>query len=338
MTSILPGAPWLIAYRSMLGINKPYKLTLNGCDYVLWQNHQGEILALDNICPHMQSPLSNGWICESRNTIICRYHALEFDGEGRIVKKGESEGKPLAKKLELIVQDDLIWTYGNLTPRLPIPNLISQRIKGLNFLGVPSNCNIQAVFLDCIKINYDFNHQNGVHRDNFRICANHVEKFDKNGNQAKVIQTFLREKNTFIEIIKNPSLLAFPISMYNELEYSFPSTTLFKVKLPLGELSQFFILYPETVQCTRTFVLSYANWQHSLIKVPIIKNIIERSLSKSIAKIVAQDSSTLESLYSRQKSKVRLPQEEIMIYAEELYQQWNDNKIKQLDIDVLNHQ
>ena len=53
MTPILSGAPWLITHRSMLGVNKPYKVTLNSQDYVLWQNTRGEIFALENVCLHM---------------------------------------------------------------------------------------------------------------------------------------------------------------------------------------------------------------------------------------------------------------------------------------------
>ena len=319
MNPILNGAPWLIAHRSMLGINRPYKITLNGFDYVLWQNSNGEISALDNICPHMQAPLSSGWICKSSNSIACGYHALKFDPEGRLLKDGEGKGEPLAKKLKLIVRDDLIWTYGNLTPRLPIPDLISQRIKATKYLGVSGDSSIKAQFIDCIRINYDFNHQNGVHRDNFRIIENPVKTFETDGYYARVVQTFLREKNTFVEIVQNPALLAIPQEIPNELEYYFPSTTLFKAQLPLGELLQFFILYPETEKRTRTFVLSYVNWKSPLLKVPGIENVIERSLVESAAKIVEQDSSNVESLYPRQKPKICLPKEEIMSYVEELY-------------------
>ncbi|MDJ0592586.1 MAG: Rieske (2Fe-2S) protein [Pleurocapsa sp. MO_226.B13] len=322
MNPILRGAPWLIAHRSMLGIDRPYKITLNGSDYVLWQNERGEISALDNICSHLQAPLSNGWICKSHNSIVCPYHALEFDREGRLLKDGEAKGEPVTEKLQLIIEDDLIWTYGGFESRLPIPDLVSQRIKKFKFLGIAGNTSIEAGFLDCIRINYDFNHQNGVHRDNFRIVGNPVKNFEPNGYQARVVQTFLREKNTLTEILQNPSLLTLPQEISNELEYSFPSTTLFKAQLPLGELLQFFILYPETEKRTRTFVLSYANWKSPLTKVPVIKNLIERSLVESTAKIVEQDSSAVESLYPRQKPKIKLPKEEIMTYVEELYHQW----------------
>lgn len=32
MVLVLSGAPWLIAHRTMLGINRPYRVTLNGTD------------------------------------------------------------------------------------------------------------------------------------------------------------------------------------------------------------------------------------------------------------------------------------------------------------------
>lgn len=322
MNGILPGAPWLIAHRSMLGVNAPYKITLNGCDYVLWDNVRGKISALENVCPHMQAPLSNGWICQAHNSITCPFHALEFDGEGRLLKDGEPKGEPVVNTLDLIVQDDLIWTYGGFEARLPIPNLISERTKGLSFIGVAGNRSIQASFLNSIKINYDFNHQNGVHRDIFRIRENPVQSFDSDGCHARVVQTFLREDNTLSEIFQNPSLLSLPKEIVNELEYSFPSTTLFKAEIPLGEVLQFFILYPETEEQTRTFVVCYGNWYNPMMKIPGLRTLIERSLLKAINKVVEQDYATVESLYPQQEPKIRLPKEEIMFYVEKLYHQW----------------
>lgn len=196
MNSILPGVPWLIAHRSMLGVNKPYKITLNNCDYVIWQNLKGEVFALENVCPHMQAPLDNGWICKENNSITCPFHALEFDGEGRLIKDGKAKGEAILKSLNLIIQDDLVWTYAGFEPRLPIPTFIADKTKGLNFIGVAGNTSIQSEFLKCIKINYDFNHQNGTHRETFKIKDNPVESFEKDGYYAKVIQTFIREDNT----------------------------------------------------------------------------------------------------------------------------------------------
>ncbi|NEZ61685.1 Rieske (2Fe-2S) protein [Leptolyngbyaceae cyanobacterium CCMR0082] len=322
MNSTLPGAPWLIAHRSMLGINKPYKLKLNGQDYVLWQNPAGEIAALENICPHMQAPLSEGWICEVNNSITCPYHALEFDRAGRLLKHGLAKGEPLANKLELVVQGDLIWTYGEHEPRLPIPDLLSSRTEGFRFLGITGDRTIEAAFLRCIRINYDFNHQNGVHRELFRIQENPVELFEKNGFEASVIQTFIRSENSLSEILKNLSLLTLPKQIRNELDYSFPSTILFRARLPLGEVLQAFILYPESEHQTRTFVLFYGNLQSPLFILPGLRNVLERSLLNSTAKVVEQDTNAVASLYPAQKPKIRLPKEEILTYAEKLYHDW----------------
>lgn len=322
MTAVLPGAPWLVAHRSMLSVNKPYKITLNNQDYVLWQNTQGEIFALENICPHMQAPLSEGWICESRNSIACPFHALEFNGNGQLIKDGQSSGQAIANVLELVVQGDLIWTYGGFAPRLPIPKLISRRIVGLSFLGVAGEKSIHASFLSCIKINYDFNHQNGSHRASFKIRENQVHAFEENGYCARVEQTFLREDNTLGEILGNPALLSTPKAYSSELEYSFPSTTMFRAEIDVGYIPQFYILYPETEYRTKTFVLCYGKWKNPLFQLPGMRTIARMSLIQATTKVVEQDSATLESLYPRQKPKVHLPKEEILAYVERLYSEW----------------
>ncbi len=50
-TQMLEGAPWLLAHKSMLKINKPHKISLYGKDYVIWKDSKGNIQALPNICP-----------------------------------------------------------------------------------------------------------------------------------------------------------------------------------------------------------------------------------------------------------------------------------------------
>ena len=85
MKSMLLGAPWLLAHRSMLTVNQPRKLSLYGHDYVIWQDAVGNIQALPNACPHMGAMLSEGW-CETDDNciskVICPFHALAFNGAG----------------------------------------------------------------------------------------------------------------------------------------------------------------------------------------------------------------------------------------------------------------
>jgi phenylpropionate dioxygenase-like ring-hydroxylating dioxygenase large terminal subunit len=55
---MLPGAPWLLAHKSMLSVNQPRKISMYGVDYVLWKDSAGDIHALPNACPHMGAMLS----------------------------------------------------------------------------------------------------------------------------------------------------------------------------------------------------------------------------------------------------------------------------------------
>ncbi|WP_341527811.1 Rieske 2Fe-2S domain-containing protein [Nostoc sp. UHCC 0302] len=317
MEPILPGAPWLIAHKSMLGINRPNKITLNGIDYVIWQNQKGEVFALDNICPHMQAPLSNGWVCQQKNTIICPFHALEFDGQGRLYQDKKAENQPITKPLELIVNNDCIWTYAGLEPRLPIPDLHQRIVDEYEFIGVTGEKSIRGDFLSNLMVNYDYNHQNGTHKELFQITSCSVRSFEEKGYYAKVKQEVKRANNTLGELIKNPALGIIPKTLDNTLEYAFPSTTALFAKSPIGSIVQIHILYPETEKVTKTFILFYAK-----VINPLMKIIFRNSFLQAAATIVEQDTSAVESLYPRQKPKIRLPNEEIMFYAEKLYRNW----------------
>jgi phenylpropionate dioxygenase-like ring-hydroxylating dioxygenase large terminal subunit len=321
MLPILPGAPWLIAHRSMLGTNKPYKITLNGRDYVLWQTDRGEIFALDNVCPHMQAPLSEGWICQKRNTIACPFHALEFDGEGRLYSDGKTDMsavKPVAQKLEIVVKDDLIWTYGGCEPRLPIPELYARRFaEGYEFMGVAGEREINADFLSTVQINYDYNHAKGTHQEPFKLKEMSVRDYQANGYYTTVVQDVYREENTWWEVLQNPTLMLAPRHYTNDFEYAFPSTTSLITNLPSSQILSFFVLYPETENRTKTFVLAYVKTANKWM-IPFFTP----SSLRLFELIIEQDMGMLEHLYDREPAKIRLPNEEIMFHAEKLYREW----------------
>lgn len=317
MSSILPGAPWLIAHRSMLGINRPYKLSLNGQDYVLWQNSQGKVFALSNVCPHLQAPLSEGWICQERDTITCPFHALEFDGQGRLHQAGKVGAQPLITPLELVIQDDCIWTYGGMGAKIPVPDLIGRVSQDMTFVGVAGEKSIRGPFLYNLLINYDYNHQNGTHRELFGIKANRIPVFEKEGYWAKVVQELDRHDPTLADICRNPVILSAPKTYTSTLEYAFPSLTTFKTRFALGEILQVHVLYPETATHTKTFVLVFAK-----LNYPVLKPLLKRSILGAVATVVEQDTRSIETSYPRQPAKIRLPNEEIMVHAEKLYREW----------------
>lgn len=317
MEIILPGAPWLITHRSILGINKPHKVTLNGQDYVLWQNKQGEVFALNNICPHMQAPLSDGWVCQERSTITCPFHALEFDGQGRLCQDGKIGTQPITTPLELIVKGDCIWTYGGMSAKIPVPDLIEKLSHGMSFLGVAGEKSIQGTLLDNLLINYDYNHQGGTHRELFGIKDNRITVFEHEGYWAKVVQELERDHPTSDDIRRNPVILLSPKTYIGTLEYAFPPLTTFRTRFALGEILQVHVLFPETETRTKTFVLVYAKFNQ-----PVFKPLLRQSMLRAVATVVEQDTRAVETSYPRELAKIRLPNEEIMFHAHKLYHQW----------------
>ena len=127
---MLPGAPWLLAHKSMLPVNRPQKFSLYGQDYVVWKDSSGKVSALPNTCPHLGAMLSEGW-CEADadggSAVVCPFHALSFDREGRTILPDRRDRKtlPQVEPLELIEQGDLIWTYGGCEPLRPKSNLLA---------------------------------------------------------------------------------------------------------------------------------------------------------------------------------------------------------------------
>jgi phenylpropionate dioxygenase-like ring-hydroxylating dioxygenase large terminal subunit len=317
MTSILPGAPWLIAHRSMLGVNRPNKVTLNGQDYVLWQSDRGEIFALDNICPHMQAPLSDGWICQERNTITCPFHALEFDGEGKLNREGKRDAQPFVQPLEIMAIGDCIWTYGNCEPRLPIPDAIAKIASEYDFVGVAGKKTIQADFLSTWLINSDFNHQNGTHRELFQIVQNRMTEFERDGYWYKVKQESTRANNSLGELIGNPVLITMPKILKSTVEYFFPSVLVLYADTGFGSFAQVVVQYPEQQNQTKIYELIFGKFQFAWMKP-----LLGQSMLKAIDVIVEQDTTALETRYPHQPAKIKLPNEEVMVHAQKLYREW----------------
>lgn len=105
--SMLEGAPWLLAHRSMLAMNQPMKVSLQGADYVLWKDSTDAIHALSDVCTHMGAALSEGWCAvnnDGSSKVVCPFHALEFDEAGCTMLPGSKKRtKSLIQPLELMV-------------------------------------------------------------------------------------------------------------------------------------------------------------------------------------------------------------------------------------------
>jgi phenylpropionate dioxygenase-like ring-hydroxylating dioxygenase large terminal subunit len=78
---------------------KPEMVTMLGEDICLFRGKSGQVVALDNACPHRGAKLSKGH-CDFKGTLACFYHGMVFDETGLCVAAlGEGPDSPMPGKL-----------------------------------------------------------------------------------------------------------------------------------------------------------------------------------------------------------------------------------------------
>jgi phenylpropionate dioxygenase-like ring-hydroxylating dioxygenase large terminal subunit len=307
MQSMLPGAPWLLAHKSMFAVNQPRKISLYGTDYVMWKDAAGEIHALPNACPHMGAMLSEGW-CEAQgdqsSTVVCPFHALKFDGSGCTVLPGSSKRTlPQLKPLELIVQGDFIWSYGGYEPKTPIPTILNQFATESEFIGHTAELSVRTELLPMLLNMHDYNHQNGTHRPMFEIEEVQFHQFVDNGHHSHAYYDMPRKKPNWQDILKNPAVLALPQTISAHLENFFPSLVVFHGTSVIGQVKQCHIFVPESLTHTRTYVLMFGQANH-----PVFQLLKQNFLN--LAKVVVeQDADILSKLYANTPQTIKLNNE-----------------------------
>ncbi len=318
--SMLEGAPWLLAHRSMLPINQPQKFALYGQDYVLWRDRQEQIHALPNGCPHMGAMLSKGWCVESKSretAVVCPFHALEFDPGGCTVLPGTSKKTlPQLKPLELIIQGDFVWTYGGLEPKIPIPEVLNAIAQDYDFIGAVGDVSVNTSLLSMLLVMHDYNHQNGTHRELFRIESVDFKQFIDQGHRSEAFFETPTAKATVREVFKNPAVLVLPKVLKAHLENHFPSLVIFHGDIPLGQVAQCHLFVPEAKGRTRTYVLLFGKSKSPLY--PLLKG----SFLKLAETVVAQDADILGQLYPGTVPKIKLNNEVGMDWVKRNFNRW----------------
>ncbi len=307
MQSMLPGAPWLLAHKSMLKVNQPRKISLYGNDYVMWKDPGEEIHCLPNACPHMGAMLSEGWCedtSEGKSAVVCPFHALKFDAEGCTVLPGSNK-KTLSQltPLELKIEGDFIWSYGGCEPKIPIPSVLNEITKNYYFIGHTADRSIKTDLLTMLLNMHDYNHQNGTHRDLFRITDVEFHQFVDEGHCSHAFYDLPTASYSLAEKISKPDLLLLPNTIKAHLENHFPSLVIFHGEMPLGKAAQCHIFVPESENQTRTYILLFGK-----AKNPIFK--IFGSTYLNFGKVVVdQDADILGKIYPDMPQKIKLNNE-----------------------------
>ena len=318
--SMLQGAPWLLAHKSMLVVDRPAKVSLYGQDYVLWKDRNDNVHALPNVCPHMGAMLSEGW-CEAHSdgtsTVVCPFHALEFDVAGCTVLPGtQKKTLPQMEPLELIVQGDFIWSYGGVEPLVPVPDLMRKISLDYQFVGIAGDTSVPASLLPMLLNMHDYNHQNGTHREMFRIEEVLFEAFVDKGHHSEAFMKMPKASPTRREIFKNPSVLMMPKTIEAHLENYFPSMVIFHGETAAGTIAQCHFFIPESAERTRTYALLFAQ-----PKSPAFW-LMKGAFLNLVDTVVAQDADILSKLYAESSQKIKLNNEVGIDWVRRNFESW----------------
>jgi len=307
MPSMLPGAPWLLAHKSMLTVNQPHKLSLYGNDYVMWKDEAGAVQALPNACPHMGAMLSEGWcdgVEDGGSQVVCPFHALPFDAQGCTVLPGTKQKTlPQLQPLELVIQGDFIWSYGGYEPEVPIPTRLKEIADTYDFIGHTADTSVATDLLPLLLNMHDYNHQNGTHRHLFQITEVQFHQFIDQGHQSHAFYDMPTAAYTWAEKLKKPDLFLLPDTIKAHLEKHFPSLVIFHGETSLGKIAQCHLFVPEAEYRTRTYILLFGQARHPVFKV------LGSSYLKFGKVVVEQDADILSKLYAHTPQKIKLNNE-----------------------------
>jgi phenylpropionate dioxygenase-like ring-hydroxylating dioxygenase large terminal subunit len=318
--SMLEGAPWLVAHRSMLPINQPLKISLYGQDYVIWQDTTGQISGLSNVCPHMGAMLSEGWCnvqTDGSSSVVCPFHALEFDHNGCTILPGTKQKTlPQLEPLKLIIKGDFIWSYGNCEPKIPIPNVLEKIAQEYEFIGATADTSVETDLRSMLRIMHDYNHQNGTHRDLFEITEVRFEKFTDNGYHSEALFNTPTAPKTWWQKLQQPKQFIVPDVIEAHLENYFPSLVILYSENPLGKIAQCHFFVPESSTKTRTYVLLFGESINPFVR--LLKNQF-LGLSKVV---VEQDANILSKIYADAPKKIRLNNEVGIDWVDRNFANW----------------
>jgi phenylpropionate dioxygenase-like ring-hydroxylating dioxygenase large terminal subunit len=233
--------------------------------------------------------------------VVCPFHALKFDSLGCTVLPGSNKKTlPQLKPLDLTIQGDFIWSYGGYEPKIPIPTVLNDIAKTYYFVGHTADRSVQTDLLTMLLNMHDYNHQNGTHRDLFRITDVEFHQFIDDGHHSHAFYDMPTAPYSLAEKLRKPDLFLLPSTIKAHLENHFPALVIFHGEMPLGKVAQCHIFVPEAENRTRTYILLFGAAKHPAFKL------FGSTYLKFGKVVVDQDADILGKIYPNTPQKIKL--------------------------------
>ncbi len=162
-----PKNQWYIAGFSSELSDKPIARTFLNRRVVLFRDAQGKAQALSGICPHRMMPMEQGTVEGDR--IICAYHGLAFDTEGRCVEAPTSPTLPNCALTKFPLQEaaPFVWIWLGQSAAAATTPLPPQGEAGIGSQGWVTQCVdyklLRARYALLIDNLFDLSHLGFIH-------------------------------------------------------------------------------------------------------------------------------------------------------------------------------
>lgn len=171
------------------------------------------------------------------------------------------------------------------------------------FIGHTADRSVETDLLTMLLNMHDYNHQNGTHRDLFRITNVEFHQFMDDGHQSHAFYDMPTAPYSLAEKLRKPDLLLLPSTIKAHLKNHFPSLVIFHGEMPLGKAAQCHIFVPEAENRTRTYILLFGQAKHPIFKV------FGNTYLKFGKIVVDQDADILGKIYPHTPQKIKLNNE-----------------------------
>jgi len=236
--------------------DKPYAARLLDERVVVYRLSDGSITAARDICYHRGAPLSLGYV--QGDEIVCKYHGLRYDSEGRCTCIPAHPGGAISPRLRLQkfpVQEryGLIWV--RLVDNGPMPLPVMEEWSDPDYLQVlPESVDINAAAGRQIEGFLDVSHFAFIHADSFGEADNPVvPSYPVTPTSAGFVADYISTVSNYAHGYKHLAPAEF--MWHRRFETFLPFTAKLTVFFPNeGKLHILNIASPVSARKTRLFV------------------------------------------------------------------------------------
>jgi len=155
---------------------------------VLYRKRDGVAVALQNRCPHRSYPLSHG--VRDGDSVICGYHGLTFDADGRCVRIPSQEAvatRLRTRSYPLVEQRPFIWVWMGAGPPAGAPPA-APWLNNPDYVDVCGVFNVLCSYIRLHENVLDLTHLPFLHRASFKTSelSKTVPQMSTDGIQVRV--------------------------------------------------------------------------------------------------------------------------------------------------------